>query len=158
MTVPSPCSEQNFKAIGQLKISYGQTRFRSIWMRFGRDLLYCSSTCNLNKCFMFGSFYPPLLQKQIDYQFHRKWCRTLCFPQSRHGILRQKSTNEGYWLTSPLTVGMWCNIGYPSETHIKLKSREISFVHNIRFCWQYHCRLRWRTSYIAQSPRLSLLI
>ena len=26
-----------------------------------------------------------------------------------------------------------CNIGYPSETHLKLKSREISFVHNTRF-------------------------
>ena len=34
-------------------------------------------------------------------------------------------------------VSLWrkhwvlCNIGYPSETHLKLKSREISFVHNI---------------------------
>ena len=24
-----------------------------------------------------------------------------------------------------------CNIGYPSETHIELKSREISFAHNL---------------------------
>ena len=24
-----------------------------------------------------------------------------------------------------------CNIGYPSEAHLKLKSREISFIHNI---------------------------
>ena len=31
-----------------------------------------------------------------------------------------------------LTVVL-CNIGYPSETHLKLKSRENSFVHNIRF-------------------------
>ena len=28
--------------------------------------------------------------------------------------------------------GVLCNRGYPSETHLKLKSREISFVHNIR--------------------------
>ena len=26
-----------------------------------------------------------------------------------------------------------CNMGYTSETHFKLKSREISFVHNTRF-------------------------
>ena len=26
-----------------------------------------------------------------------------------------------------------CNIGYPSETHLELKSHEISLVHNIRF-------------------------
>ena len=32
-------------------------------------------------------------------------------------------------------AGVLCNIGYPSETHLKLKSRDISFVHNIRF----HC-------------------
>ena len=31
------------------------------------------------------------------------------------------------------TPGVMCNIGYPSETHFKLKSREISFVHNIHF-------------------------
>ena len=29
--------------------------------------------------------------------------------------------------------GVLCNIWYPSKTHLKLKSREISFVHNIRF-------------------------
>ena len=29
--------------------------------------------------------------------------------------------------------GVLCNIGYPSETHLKLKSCEISFVHNICF-------------------------
>ena len=31
-----------------------------------------------------------------------------------------------------LSLGVLCNIGYPSETHLKLKSREISFVNNIR--------------------------
>ena len=35
---------------------------------------------------------------------------------------------HGYW--SP---GVLCNIGYPSETRLKRKSREISFVHDIRF-------------------------
>ena len=34
------------------------------------------------------------------------------------------------WFSTP---GLLCNIGYPSETHLKLKSHEISFVHNIRF-------------------------
>ena len=29
-----------------------------------------------------------------------------------------------------ISVG-YCNIGYPSETHLKLKSREISFVYNL---------------------------
>ena len=29
--------------------------------------------------------------------------------------------------------GALCKMGYPSETHLTLKSREISFVHNIRF-------------------------
>ena len=42
-----------------------------------------------------------------------------------------------------------CNIGYPSKTHLKLKSREISFVYNIRSsnrfemlhrARQYNCR------------------
>ena len=46
-----------------------------------------------------------------------------------------------------------CNIGYPSETHLKLKSREISFAYNLfrsdlivlEFCTEhggikYHCR------------------
>ena len=28
--------------------------------------------------------------------------------------------------------GLLCNIGYPSETHLKLNSRKISFIHNIR--------------------------
>ena len=31
----------------------------------------------------------------------------------------------------PPTPGVLCNIGYPSEPHLKLKSHEISFVHNI---------------------------
>ena len=50
-----------------------------------------------------------------------------------------------------LNVGVLCNIGYPPETHLELKSRKISFVHNILlnnpiiliFCIrvrQYHCR------------------
>ena len=30
-------------------------------------------------------------------------------------------------------VVQYTDIGYPSETHIKLKSRENSFAHNIRF-------------------------
>ena len=30
-----------------------------------------------------------------------------------------------------LETGMWCHIGYPSETHVKLKSREISFAHDL---------------------------
>ena len=30
-------------------------------------------------------------------------------------------------------TGVLCNIGYPSETHLKPKSYEISFVHNIYF-------------------------
>ena len=35
---------------------------------------------------------------------------------------------------TPLGVtehAMLCNIGYPSEIHLKLKSREISFAHNL---------------------------
>ena len=46
-----------------------------------------------------------------------------------------------------LSLGVLCNIGYPSETHLKLKSREISFVNNIRvynsivlkFCTECSC-------------------
>ena len=30
-----------------------------------------------------------------------------------------------------MEAGMLCNIGYAFETHLKLKSPEISFVHNI---------------------------
>ena len=35
--------------------------------------------------------------------------------------------------TVMLKSGAMCNMRYPSETHLKLKSRKISFVHNIRF-------------------------
>ena len=31
-----------------------------------------------------------------------------------------------YW-----KAGVLCNVGYPSETHLKLKSRGISFAHNL---------------------------
>ena len=34
--------------------------------------------------------------------------------------------------------GVLCNIGYPSETHLKLKSSEILLVHNIRFSGSIH--------------------
>ena len=37
------------------------------------------------------------------------------------------------WAESQISCQVLCNIGYPSETHLELKSRMISFVHNIRF-------------------------
>ena len=38
------------------------------------------------------------------------------------------------FITNPLNgPGVLCNIGYPPETHLKTKSREISFAHNFRF-------------------------
>ena len=40
-----------------------------------------------------------------------------------HGITKTRSNK----------TGVLCHIGYPFETHLKLKSRAISFVHNIRF-------------------------
>ena len=43
------------------------------------------------------------------------------------------------------TQGVLCNIGYPSETHLKLKSREYSFVHNI--CLGYPIILKFYTEH-----------
>ena len=35
-------------------------------------------------------------------------------------------------MASEIQLRALCNMGYPSETHLKLKSYDISFVHNIR--------------------------
>ena len=42
---------------------------------------------------------------------------------------------KNYDLLSLSDTGPWglCNIRYPSKTHLKLKPREISFIHDIRF-------------------------
>ena len=47
----------------------------------------------------------------------------------------QHSTLQGHETIKhrPRPTGALCNIGYPSDTQLKLKSGEISFVHNIRF-------------------------
>ena len=58
------------------------------------------------------------------------------------------------------TPGALCNMRHPSETHLKLKTREISFVYKISFSWQivinwlhraqqfqqYQCRLLCKIS------------
>ena len=45
-------------------------------------------------------------------------------------------TTQAVWLVHlPHVLGALCNIGYPSEIHLKLKSCEISFSHNSCFSW-----------------------
>ena len=61
-----------------------------------------------------------------------------------------------------------CAIGYPSETHLKLKSRKISFSHNIhfsypiilKFCraWQYHCHALCKIFKMIQQLQNTLMI
>ena len=53
------------------------------------------------------------------------------------GFIKVISLWRGQWWSECITLlqknpGVFCNVGYRSETHVKLKSCEISFVHNIR--------------------------
>ena len=81
---------------------------------------------------------PPVVIRCVHWTMQMGVLLTWIMTQST-AIVMKATLKLLCWLTWILTwillsnPGVLCNKGYPSETHLKLKSREISFVHNFRF-------------------------
>ena len=65
------------------------------------------------------------------------FCYIFCFIARRHWSSRRPviswNTNEPVHLHKSTSTGTLRNTGYPSKTHLKLKSFEMAFVNSIRF-------------------------
>ena len=55
--------------------------------------------------------------------------------QASYGVPFVSIWRKIFVLQRGLTAGALCNIGYPSEIHLKLKSREILYAHNSCLSW-----------------------
>ena len=66
-----------------------------------------------------------------------QWRGALMFSLIDLRLNKRLSKQSWGWWFETLLCPLWrhcnvlCNIGYPSETHLKLKSREISFAHSL---------------------------
>ena len=63
-----------------------------------------------------------------------KLCTCELYPTANHRITSLSHDVQSYIYAEYFaTTGVLCKIGFPSETHLKLKSHKIAFAHNIRF-------------------------
>ena len=97
---------------------------------FQRPVFTSESNKNQNPPFLIY-IHPARIVKQSAVQapgFH--WLPVIIHHASAVDLMWPVWKVGGRLLHS---AGVLCNVGYPSETHFKLESRKISFIHNIRF-------------------------
>ena len=84
--------------------------------------------CNLLARATCGSNFKNAILKLILPHDIMIWFPSIC-------VFKITKSYFGSWAPSQCkgNPSVLCNIGYPSETDLKLKSREISFIHDFRF-------------------------